>query len=203
VSFRPDLRRDTLALRDVFLTARPVYVGATWVPSLLTGAGFDVGIASYGLTAFNLGGVVGAVLGAILISRLGSRITMLAMTAGAVAGAVVLATMPIGMQSAAAVLAMLAWTGGLINAVQTTMYALAAHVYPTGIRATGVGTAVAFGRIGGVLARRRRVVGARIGRRSQLFAMIAVTMTMVFAALAFVRRYTSALLNRDLTHWLA
>ena len=46
---------------------------------------------------------------------------------------------------------MLAWTGGLINAVQTTMYALAAHVYPTSIRATGVGTAVAFGRIGGVL----------------------------------------------------
>ena len=50
-----------------------------------------------------------------------------------------------------AVLAMLAWTGGLINAVQTTMYALAAHVYPAGIRATGVGTAVAFGRIGGVV----------------------------------------------------
>ena len=35
--------------------------------------------------------------------------------------------------------------------MQTTMYALAAHVYPTAIRATGVGTAVAFGRIGGVL----------------------------------------------------
>ena len=68
---------------------------------------------------------------------------MLAMTAGAVAGALLLAAMPIGAQSAFAVLAMLAWTGGLINAVQTTMYTLAAHVYPTGIRATGVGTAVA------------------------------------------------------------
>ena len=32
------------------------------------------------------------------------------------------------------------------------MYALAAHVYPTGIRGTGVGTAVAFGRVGGVVA---------------------------------------------------
>src|SRR5439155_649080 len=126
-------------------------VGTNWVPSLLTTAGFGVGVASYGLTAFNFGGVVGAILGAILIGRLGSRTTMLAMSAGAIAGAALLASVSIGVQSAFAILAMLAWTGGLINAVQTTMYALAAHVYPTGIRATGIGTAVAVGRIGGVV----------------------------------------------------
>ena len=66
---------------------------------------------------------------------------------------------------------MLAWTGGLINAVQTTMYALAAHVYPTAIRATGVGTAVAFGRIGGVAQSVGRVVGARIGGPAQIFRL--------------------------------
>ena len=43
-------------------------------------------------------------------------------------------------------------TGGLLNAVQTTMYALAAHVFPTEIRSTGVGFAVAVGRVGNVLA---------------------------------------------------
>jgi hypothetical protein len=43
-------------------------------------------------------------------------------------------------------------TGALLNGVQTTMYALAAHAYPTEIRGTGVGVAVAFGRIGNVLA---------------------------------------------------
>ncbi|PYR25105.1 MAG: MFS transporter [Acidobacteria bacterium] len=188
--FAPEFRRDTLALcGSYFFCLLSVYVGTTWVPSLLTGAGFDVGVASYGLTAFNLGGVVGAILGAILITRLGSRITMLAMTAGAVAGTVVLATMPIGMQSAAGVLAMLAWTGGLINAVQTTMYALAAHVYPTGIRATGVGTAVAFGRIGGVLAPYAGSWALESGGASRLFVMMAATMTMVFVALASVRRH--------------
>ena len=46
---------------------------------------------------------------------------------------------------------MLGITGAAINAIQTTLYALAAHVYPTAVRATGVGTAVAFGRIGGVM----------------------------------------------------
>ena len=47
---------------------------------------------------------------------------------------------------------MIAIIGALLNAVQTTMYALAAHVYPIEIRGTGVGTAVAVGRIGNVLA---------------------------------------------------
>ena len=46
---------------------------------------------------------------------------------------------------------MLGITGAAINGIQTTLYALAAHVYPTTVRATGVGTAVAFGRVGGVM----------------------------------------------------
>ena len=130
--FVPEFRRDTLALcASFFFCLLSVYIGTNWVPSLLDGAGFDVAVASNGLAAFNLGGVVGAMLGAIVIARLGSRLTMLAMTAGAVAGAAVLAATPIATQSAFVVLAMLAWTGGLINAVQTTMYALAAHVFPT------------------------------------------------------------------------
>ena len=152
-------------------------MGTNWVPTMLVGNGFDVGTASYGLTAFNVGGVVGAILGAMSIMRLGSRISMLTMAAGAVAGAVVLAVMPIGPQNTFQVFAMLGWTGGLINAVQTTMYALAAHVYPTSIRATGVGTAVAFGRIGGVLSPSVGQMALDSGGASGYFRIIAMTMT--------------------------
>ena len=53
--------------------------------------------------------------------------------------------------SALPLIAMLTLLGAAINGVQVAMYVLAAHVYPTAIRATGVGTAVAFGRIGAVL----------------------------------------------------
>jgi AAHS family 4-hydroxybenzoate transporter-like MFS transporter len=166
----PDYRRDTLALcASFFFCLLSVYIGINWVPSMLVGAGFDVGTASYGLTAFNLGGVVGAILGAVVIMRLGSRITMLAMAAGAIAGAVALAFMPIGAQSAFAVLAMLAWTGGLINAVQTTR-ALAAHYLSTAVRATGVGTAVAFAALAACSVRRSDR-GARIGRLVPLFRL--------------------------------
>src|SRR5438067_797807 len=80
--------------------------------------GLGAGVASDGPTAFNSGGVVGAILGGILVGGLGSRITMLAMSAGAIAGAALLARVTIGSQSVFAILAMLAWTGGLINAVQ-------------------------------------------------------------------------------------
>jgi len=84
---------------------------------------------------------------------------------------------------------MLAWTGGLINAVQTTMYALAAHVYPTAVRATGVGTAVAFGRIGGVLSPSVGSWALESGGSSRYFGLIAATMVMAFVALSAIRRH--------------
>jgi AAHS family 4-hydroxybenzoate transporter-like MFS transporter len=186
----PEYRRDTIALcGSFFFCLLSVYIGTQWVPSMLTGTGFDVGTASYGLTAYNVGGVVGAILGAIVIKRFGSRLSMLTMAAGAIAGATVLSMMAIGPQSAFAVFAMLGWTGGLINAVQTTMYALAAHVYPTSIRATGVGTAVAFGRIGGVLSPSVGSWALESGGAAQFFGLTAGTMTAAFVALAAVRHH--------------
>jgi AAHS family 4-hydroxybenzoate transporter-like MFS transporter len=188
--FVPEFRRDTFALgASFFFCLLSAYMGTNWVPAMLTRGGFDVGTASYGLTAFNFGGVVGAILGAFVIMRLGSRVSMLTMGAGAIVGAVVLATMSIGPQSSVAVFTMLAWTGGLINAVQTTMYALAAHVYPTSIRATGVGTVVAFGRIGGVVSPTLGSWGLESGGASRYFQVIAATMTVVFAALASVKNH--------------
>ena len=186
----PEFRRDTLALSaSFFFCLLAVYVGINWVPSMLAGAGFGVSVASNGLAAFNLGGVAGALLAAALMPRVGSRRTMLTMAAGAVAGAVVMSGVALATQSAAVVLAMLAWTGGLINAVQTTMYALAAHVYPTGIRATGVGTAVAVGRLGGVLSTYAGSWALESGGASRLFILLAAAMSVVFVALASVRRH--------------
>jgi MFS transporter, AAHS family, 4-hydroxybenzoate transporter len=188
--FTADYLRDTLTLfGSFFFCLLTVYMGTNWVPSMLSNSGFDVGTASYGLTAFNVGGVIGAIAGARVIMRLGSRTSMLTMAAGAVGGAVILTVIPIGPQNTFQVFAMLAWTGGLINAVQTTMYALAAHVYPTAIRATGVGTAVGFGRIGGVLSPTVGQWALDTGGASGYFRVIAVTMSVAFVALAGVKRH--------------
>ena len=51
---------------------------------MLIGIGFAQVDASSALAAFNFGGVGGAVLGALVIQRLGSRITLMGMSAIAV-----------------------------------------------------------------------------------------------------------------------
>ena len=92
--FDREFRIDTMALWGAFFSCLlAVYLGFSWLPSILTGAGLGPAVASSGITAFNLGGVVGAIAGGLFIARFGSRPTMLAMTAGAIAGAVVLSLM--------------------------------------------------------------------------------------------------------------
>ena len=187
--FVPEYRRDTTVLFASFLFCLfGAYLGTNWVPAMLKDAHFGIGTASYGLLAWNLGGVAFALLGAVVIMQLGSRIAMLALAAGGVAACLLLATMDVGPQSTAAVFTMLAIAGGFINATQTTMYALAANVFPTSIRATGVGTAVAFGRIGGVLS---PIVGGPVLKSgaSPYFLLIAATMTATFGALTLVKRH--------------
>jgi MFS transporter, AAHS family, 4-hydroxybenzoate transporter len=186
--FGSELRRDTIALWVAFLSCLlAVYLAFSWLPSLLTGAGLSGEVASAGLTAFNLGGVVGAIAGGALIRRFGSRSTMLTMAAGASAGAMVMSTM--SLNDATAVLLMLTWTGGLINAVQTTMFALAANVYPTVIRATGVGTASAIGRTGAILSGYAGPWALELRGSQSYFALMATTLAVTFIALAAIRQH--------------
>ena len=136
----------------MFACMLAVYTAFNWVPTMLAGAGLGLSVASNGIAAFNLGGVAGAICGGThhRAHRLAADDAL--NRCGAVGGAVTLALMPITATSnALPIIAMLGVTGACINALQTTLYALAAHVYPTTVRATGVGTAVAFGRIGGVM----------------------------------------------------
>ncbi len=192
--FAPEFRRDTIALWGAFFSCLlGVYLGFSWLTSLLTGAGFDAGTANTGITAFNLGGVVGAVLGGLAIARFGSRAAMLTMTGVAMAGAVGLSAMTISPAvGVIPIIAMLTLTGSMINGVQTTMYALAAHVYPSSVRATGVGTAVAFGRTGAILTGYVGSWAIEYGGSRSFFAAIAVAMVSTFVALALVRRHVPA-----------
>ncbi len=189
--FTPDFRRDTVALWGaMFACMLAVYTAFNWVPAMLAGAGLGLSVASNGIGAFNLGGVAGAVCGGLVIARIGSRPTMLSIAAAAVAGAVGLALMPITVTSnPLPIVIMLGITGAAINGIQTTLYALAAHVYPTTVRATGVGTAVAFGRVGGVMSTYAGEWALAAGGSTAFFALMAGAMTVVFICLALVSRH--------------
>src|SRR5438046_9601529 len=89
-------------------------------------------------------------------------------------------------------LLMLILLGGTLNAVQTTMYALAANVYPTHIRSTGIGTAVAVGRIGNVLASYTGNFALDVGGPPAYFSSFGIAMILVFGSLAVIRRHMGA-----------
>ena len=181
---------DTIALWAAFFSCLlSVYLGFSWLPSIIAGAGLGPALASAGITIFNLGGVVGALAGGVCITRFGSRVTMLPMAAGSAVGAIGLSRMSLhpGMDIFT-LMAMLAFTGGLINAVQTTMFALA-HVYPTAMRSTGVGTAAAFGRIGAVLSGYAGPWALAYAGSSSFFLVMGGAVFVTLIALACVQRH--------------
>ena len=189
--FSPAYRRDTAGLFGSFFFCLMVnYVIIQLLVVFLTGnGGFTPPQANRALSISNVGGVVGALVGALLIQQFGSRITMLGMSAMAIGSAVILAGRPLDPSDMLVFLILVGLTGALLNAVQTTMYALATNVYPTEIRGTGVGTAVAVGRIGNVLAAFVGNYAIDVGKVPGYWLSIAMLMGLVLASLAIIQRH--------------
>jgi AAHS family 4-hydroxybenzoate transporter-like MFS transporter len=188
--FAPVYLRDTVLLCAAFFFCLMVnYIGIQLIPVVFTSAGFTRPAANHVLAMFNYGGVAGAILGAVIIRYWGSRRTMVGMSALAVLVGLGLARMPVVAPASIVLMGMVILSGGLLNGVQTTMYALATHVYPTSVRGTGVGTAVAFGRIGNVLAAYVGNEALTLGRNAGYFASWAVGMALVLLTLAAITRH--------------
>jgi len=114
---------------------------------------------------------------------------MMLMAAAAACTAIALATMTIGPSQVLPVMGMLTLIGGLINGVQVALYALAAHIYPSMVRATGVGTASVVGRIGAIVSGYAGAWAIDYRGSASYFALIALTMMSTLIALAFIRRH--------------
>jgi MFS transporter, AAHS family, 4-hydroxybenzoate transporter len=190
--FSDGYARDTILLWIAFFSCLvAIYLGFNWLPSVIAGAGLR-SVASTSVGLFNLGGVAGALAGGALITRFGSRPTMLTMAAGAVAGTVVLSRLPLGPRTSIFSLLMaLTLTGGLINALQTTLYGLAGFVYPTRVRATGIGAAASFGRIGAALSGYAGPWALGYGGSPAFFLLMGGSVAVTLVALAGVRRHVT------------
>jgi AAHS family 4-hydroxybenzoate transporter-like MFS transporter len=188
--FAREYVRDTTFLCASFFFCLMVnYIGIQLIPVVFAGSGFARPDANHVLAMFNYGGVAGAIIGALVIRRLGSRVAMLGMSGLAVAVGLVLAKTPIVAPAPFMLMALMILGGGLLNGVQTTMYSLATHVYPTAIRGTGVGAAVAFGRIGNVLAAYVGNEALTLGRNAGYFSSWAVAMGIVLLTLGAITRH--------------
>jgi AAHS family 4-hydroxybenzoate transporter-like MFS transporter len=196
--FSGGLARETTGLWIAFFFCLgSIYLVFGWLPTMLTARGLTPATANTGMLVYNLGGVLGVLIWAMLVPLLGSRGPLLS---GALAGAAsALAFLIVPIQSHGGhwlLIVCLGINGLLANAVQTSMYALAAHVYPTSVRASGVAYSAAMGRMGGLLS---SLFGSHIIQTGvgTFWQTLAVAMVLAAAGLAWVRSHYPAISKLD------
>jgi AAHS family 4-hydroxybenzoate transporter-like MFS transporter len=145
--FAPALVRDTIAIGCVFfMSLLAIYSVFNWLPTMLAAEGLTAAAAGGGLTAYNVGGVFGALVCALAIKRYGSRWPLALCAAGGCASALLLRSVNVSEHPQLLTLGLVAH-GLCANAVQSVMYAVCAHVYPTNVRATGTALGLTVGRV--------------------------------------------------------
>lgn len=187
--FSGGLARDTLATWVAFfmcLTA--VYSAFSWLPTMLASEGLSTAVAGSGLTAYNLGGVIGALVCAVAITRFGSRWPLVLCCAGAAATAFALQTLDVGRDTNLLIFGF-GVHGMFVNAVQSTMYALCAFMYPTSVRATGTASALAFGRLGAIVSAFAGAAVITAGGAMAYLALLGSAMVFAMLALLVVRHH--------------
>jgi AAHS family 4-hydroxybenzoate transporter-like MFS transporter len=129
------------------------YLFLLWVPSALTESGFTLRQASLAGAVMGVTAIIAFIPAGGIIQRVGIRRSLIGLFAGGVVSSIALAM--VGTDWTLIALLIVPFTiCGVIP--QVALNYLAAELYPTPIRATGVGWAISAGRVGSV-------IGALIG----------------------------------------
>jgi AAHS family 4-hydroxybenzoate transporter-like MFS transporter len=151
ILFTAGLLRNTLALWIAFFCGMTLgYLMASWIPTMLAGAGWDQRSSSLGLLTFNCGGLLGTACAAVLMGFFSSRILAAFAIAGVVIALAVALAPSLAVLDPRIVLLALFALGACIIAVTSPLFAIASHIYPTRARSAGIACAVAFGRSGAI-----------------------------------------------------
>jgi len=146
--WRDGRARTTVALWISYLgTLIVLYFLMNWLPSMVLARGLTRVQSNLVIMMFNIGGGIGAVTIASIMDRFGRRGTVIGMYVGIVVALAALANAGGATSMAAGGL----FCGLFLVGGQSVLYALAGHAYPTEVRGTGVGAAVAVGRLGSIL----------------------------------------------------
>lgn len=165
-----------------------VYSAFSWLPTMLLSEGLELSVAGSGLTAYNLGGVIGALVCAVAITRWGSFWPLLICCAGGAASAFLLQVVDIHQDTGLLIFGF-GVHGLFVNAVQSTMFALCAFIYPTSVRATGTASALAFGRLGAILSAFAGALVITQGGANGYLTLLGSVMVMALLALLIVGRH--------------
>lgn len=138
----------TLLWLGFFASLLVMYFLINWMPSIFTDAGRSLEQATRTTVLLNIGGIVGGFLVTPMIDRFGA-LKVLPIVFGIAAVAVLMIGRLIPGSTAMFAAIFLAGVG--VIGGQLGGNAFAASVYPTTLRASGVGWALSFGRIGSVI----------------------------------------------------
>lgn len=129
-----------------FMCLLMVYALGSWLPKLMTQAGYGLGSSLGFLLVLNFGAIFGAVGGALIGDRLHLKRVVIVFFIIAAASISLL-----GFKSPTAVLYLLvAVAGATTIGTQILLYAYVAQFYPMAIRSTGIGWASGVGRTGAI-----------------------------------------------------
>jgi len=184
--FSKGLARDTLGLWLLFFFCMVgSYAIFAWLPTMLGEAGVDEKPARFSLILYNAGGIVGIAICAQILARFGSRLAMSLCALGALATLVPLFWLNIA-DSVHVMLSLVTLHGVFANAVQSALYAFAAHIYMTQIRATGAATALVSGRVGGIIA---LYASSQLGGFNGYLTMLVGAMALSLLVIMCLRRH--------------
>jgi MFS transporter, AAHS family, 4-hydroxybenzoate transporter len=143
-----DLKIPTILLASaIFMAFATLYFLTNWIPKLASSAGLSLSLAIYAGTVFNLGSIAGIVTQGYLSSKFGLQRTICAFLVAAAALMMIFGWFT-GSDFLLILFGLIGFTmqGGFVG-----LYGLAARLYPTAVRATGVGLALGLGRAGAIL----------------------------------------------------
>jgi AAHS family 3-hydroxyphenylpropionic acid transporter len=128
-----------------FVTAATSYLLINWMPTFLLHAGLDPHQVGIGMIGLAIGGASGPILLAGLLRPGRTRMVICLAYFGIVVGLACLISAP---KSLVYLCAAIAFTGFFTSGTQALLFGIVGPFYPVAARGTGVGSAVAVGRIG-------------------------------------------------------
>ncbi|PHN08153.1 MFS transporter [Flavilitoribacter nigricans DSM 23189 = NBRC 102662] len=144
-----EFKGSTLRLwTGIFFGFMTLYTLMSWVPSIATDAGMPFTWATYAGMALNLGALIGVIAMGLSASYFGPKRTIL--TFLVIAFGIMLAYANLDL-TYAIMFVLIFLIGFFVQGGFNTFFPIAAHVYPSDIRATGVGLAMGIGRFGAIL----------------------------------------------------
>jgi MFS transporter, AAHS family, 4-hydroxybenzoate transporter len=131
----------------LFMAFAALYFMTSWIPKLATNAGLSLKLSIYAGTVFNIGAFFGIITQGYFSSKFGLKRTIGVIF---IFTAILMASFGlfVGSDFILLILALLGFgiQGGFVG-----LYAVAARMYPTEFRNTGVGYAMGAGRVGGIV----------------------------------------------------